>query len=324
MQAKKVNQLIEKFLEAVDYDTKFLNDVLFNTAASYTHAKFGVFRSLDSFRSYLNASIGPNGIGIYVGDDGGDDFNVTDPLGGSNLYFRNLDLAVKFCSIFGIMTIILWNKVTIKNTIDISNKSIKLRSENGTDGEYTELIIDCDAAFEVSGTTKVMFEGQIIRASDSVSDNNFKRLFKIKENSCTNLDIYFKNFVIWHANRDFLSLKLFDLDVDMVLVPEEFSLITNIAFNTGVIYTHNSLVGAGIYLMDGSGSGDKERFICTSICVPGSGYEMIDVPTNTVYTNVNSQFTLLNPDLVQTNTFGAISGVPTNILVNDKKLANLT
>ena len=314
MQPSKLNKKMDRFLEAIQYDTAFLRNVFFKSTASYTHTKLGVFYSLENFKAYIETvdAISTNTVfEIAVGEFGTDDFNTK--YGANTLYFNNLDQAVKLATIFGNTKIRVMDSVVINTQVDVSNCNITFFGDSTL---LTKAFMKSNivSAFKVSGTSKIQFKGLDI----SSLRNGYGKLFEVDGDKATNLAVYFDDFVFRSSFNNDTNFKI--IDVTNSEYTGNFSLFANVGFGPGEIIVNNA--AAEHYLIGCNVS--CQNMACWAISIEDDSIcKVTDELTNVAYTNADPQYTLVDPDAIQYNTVAGVANVPTNIMVNMKSLAGI-
>lgn len=306
MQDIKLNKNIEQFLEVVQYDTNFVNNVFFGTGIK-NHNKLGSFKSIDHFRQYLKRISDFFSIFIVVGNEGSDDYNTSYSLPapfGSILYFKKLKNAVDFCSIFGNKKIAISDDLVIDSSIDLSNKSIVLQSGNELNKKIS---VEASKAFIADGQVNlkiknITFEG--IKSSDIVS------LIGFRSAGCINLNLCLENCNFISSKNNIKSMDIIGLAINAGL-----SGIINLGLKRNAFYVTDK---TNEYMVN-------RQIPIKSCCWIISAHENLfyNESTGVEFNPADPQSTIIDPDIVQLHTIGGLLNVPSNIMTNDKRIMGL-
>lgn len=301
MQSTKLNKLIDQFLESVQTDTQFFNDVFFGTVSSKVYSGLGTFKTMKSFKDFiLNYH---SRLFILVGDGGTDDYNTTYgsvPL--VFMYFRHMENAIRFCNMFNINTIILANNVVVDHSCAITNTNIVISSST-----RKKITLNTPRAFYVDGNVNLKFDGVVIEGV--YNNGNMPSLIGFKANSACNLNLMFKDCIIKNSEG---NVQTFYTTGNQSLTG--FAGFINVhMYNTNWIRNNvaSNYAFNRVYPVKSS---------CWSFSEFGT--KIYDELTGVEYADTDPQYCIVEPDIAQYNTFG-IRHIPTNVLTNNKAIMGL-
>lgn len=309
MQDVKMNKLVDEFLEAVQYDTNFINGVYFGTGTK-VHNKLGTFRSVDQFRSYLKSLPNIFSILVLVGDGGLDDYNsfysMPAPIG-EILYFRNLKYAVDFCSIFSIKSVAIIDDIVIDYPIFFSNKSVILQSAGNPRNPRNITIKTTSKAFIVDGQSNLYIKN--LSFSGGIS-GDIVSLIGFKPSGCANLNLYIEDCKFISSKNNIKNMDIIGLSAD-----SNFTGFINIGLKRNDFYVTNK---TNEYMIN-------RRIPVRSCCWVISSYEnkFYNESTGVEYISSDPHAKIIDPDIVQLNTLGGYYDVPSNVMTNDKLIMGL-